>query len=556
MSLLVTFSQSYLKLTLSLVLAVPLTNALTGSALAQNSDPSIASSPRIQVAQTSTIIFVSPNGADTNTGLSADQPLRSITAALSRKLPSGTIIQLGQGTYSVETGEKFPLNIPAGVILRGNPDNQGQQIIITGGDRFTSPTFAPQNIAMLAGDGSRIEGITLTNTNPRGYALWLESSKNVTITNNTFANSTHDGIFLTGEVRNVNISGNIFTKNGANGISALGTSTGTIQSNTFEDTGFGLAIGQRSQVAVIANRITKNRGGAVISNLSTPSFRNNLIADNQENGLVILKDRKGQPTVDLGTPENPGQNIFQNNKQTDINNASGVTVIAIGNQIDPKKIQGPIDLVPSTSPIGTPDTPTTNVSFNDVPSDYWALPFIQGLASRNIIKGFPDGNFRPNAPVTRAQFAAMLNQAITKNPIRPATNFSDVPANNWAFPAIQKSYAIGFMSGYPKNTFKPNENISRVQILVALANGFGYAPTQPASATLNTYFTDAPSIPSYAINSIAAAAENRMVVNFPDIKQLNPNQTATRAEVAALIYQALVRSGQVPAINSPYVIAK
>jgi parallel beta-helix repeat protein len=242
------------------------------------------------------------------------------------------------------------------VILRGNTSNQGKDIIISGGDRFISPTFARQNISMLVGDSARIEGVTLTNSNPRGYALWVESAQNVTIANNTFTKSTHDGVFLTGST-SANIINNIFIQNGANGISALGTSSGNIQSNTFYNTGFGLAIGQKSQVQVLSNRFIKNRGGIIVSNLSTPTFRNNLIADNQENGLTILKDRKGQPTVDLGTTTMLGQNIFQNNKQSDINNASGVKITAIGNQADPKRSQGAIELVAAKTPLASPITP-------------------------------------------------------------------------------------------------------------------------------------------------------------------------------------------------------
>ena len=529
---------------------------LTESSIAQNVTPANTTLPiTLEVAQANVIIFVSPNGSDGNSGLSADQPLRSLTAALNKNLQSGAIIQLASGTYSAETGEKFPLIIPSGVTLRGNPTNQGQEIIVSGGDRFVSPTFAQQNIALLAASGSRIEGITLTNKNPRGYALWLESAQNVTITNNTFANSTHDGVFLTGAT-SANITNNIFTKNGANGLSALGTSTGLIQSNTFDNTGFGLAIGQNSKVAVVSNRIVNNRGGIVVSNLSMPSFRNNLIANNQENGLVILKDRRGQPTVDLGTISNPGQNIFQNNKQTDINNASGVTVVAIGNQVDPKRVQGSVDLVQPTSPITSPSTPTTptaQVAFKDVPNNYWAQTFIQELASKNIIKGFPDGSFRPNDPVTRAQFAALLSQAMNKQTVRSSAKFTDVASTFWAATAIQKAYTTGFMSGYSATTFRPNENISRVQILVSLANGLGYAPTKPANTTLQLY-SDATTIPAYARNSVAAATENRMVVNYPNLKLLNPNQPATRAEVAAFIYQALVRSGQIQAIPSPYIV--
>ncbi len=549
------FLRTSLGLAFLLTLGLPQIAKSIEPAIAQNINLSRSLLNTTQLAQANTIIFVAPNGSDTNSGISADQSLRSITAAIKKNPQSGTIIQLANGNYTAETGEQFPIKIPAGITLRGNPANQGAEVIISGGDRFISPTFANQNIAMLADSGSRIEGITLTNKNTRGYALWLESAQNVVITNNTFINSNHDGVFLTGAT-SANVISNIFTQNGANGISVLGTTTGQIQSNTFDNTGFGLAIGQKSQVSVISNRIINNRGGIVVSNLSTPTFRNNLIANNQENGLVILKDRNGQPTVDLGTTASFGQNIFQNNKQTDINNASGVKVVAIGNQADPKRIQGAIEFVQSTSPLtppSTPATPTSQVAFKDVPSNYWAQTFIQELATRNIIKGFPDGTFRPNDPVTRAQFAAMLNQAINKTPIRSNVNFVDVAATYWAAPAIQKSYTIGFMSGYPGNVFKPSENIQRVQILVSLANGLGFAPTKPTSTTLQTY-SDAATIPSYALNSVSAATENRMVVNYPNLKLLNPNQPATRAEVAAFIYQALVRSGQIQAIASPYIV--
>ncbi len=550
------FSRTSLRLAFLFTFGLSQIVTLTELAIAQNANPSGSSSlTTIQIAQANTVIFVSANGSDANSGVSADQPLRSLTAALNKNLQSGAIIQLASGTYSVETGEKFPITIPSGVTLRGNSANQGQEIIISGGGVFVSPTFARQNIAMLVSSGSRIEGITLTNKSPRGYALWVESAQNVTITSNTFANSTHDGVFLTGAT-SANVSNNIFTKNGANGLSALGTSTGNIQSNTFDNTGFGLAIGQNSKVAVISNRIVNNRGGIVVSNLSMPSFRNNLIANNQENGLVILKDRKGQPTVDLGTVSSAGQNIFQNNKQTDINNASGVTVVAIGNQVDPKRVQGSVNLVQPTSPITSPTTPTaptTQVAFKDVPNNYWAQTFIQELASRNIIKGFPDGSFRPNDPVTRAQFAALLSQAMNKSTIRSSANFTDVASNYWAATAIQKAYTTGFMSGYSATTFRPNENISRVQILVSLSNGLGYAPTKPIDTTLQAY-SDANTIPAYARNSVGATTENRMVVNYPNLKLLNPNQPATRAEVAAFIYQALVRSGQLKAISSPYIV--
>lgn len=348
------FSKISMGITLLFTLGLPQILSSFEPAIAETISITIPNSQ--QLAQANQVIFVAPNGLDTNSGTSANQPLRSITAAIKKNLGVGTIIQLADGKYTTETSEQFPIKLTTGVILRGNPSNQGKDVIISGGGRFISPTFARQDIAVLASDNSRIEGVTITNANTRGYGLWVESAKNVTITNNTFVKSNHDGVFLTGS-STAEVISNIFIQNGANGISALGTSSGKIQNNTFYNTGFGLAIGQKSQVAVLANRIINNRGGIVVSNLSTPTFRSNLIANNQENGLVVLKDRKGQPTVDLGTSTSLGQNIFQNNKQFDINNASGVKLTAIGNQADPKRTQGAIELVIPKTPLTSPVTP-------------------------------------------------------------------------------------------------------------------------------------------------------------------------------------------------------
>ena len=210
----------------------------------------------------------------------------------------------------------------------------------------------------------------------------------------------------------------------------------------------------------------------------------------------------------------------------------------------------------ATAPIVISAPAFAQTTFSDVSSNYWASGFIQELASRNVIKGFPDGSFRPNDPVTRAQFAAMIRQAFPNAPkVRSAINFTDVPTSYWGYEAIQTAYASGFLAGYPGGSFRPSENIPRAQSLVSLANGLQYASTTSADTTLQL-FRDAADIPGYARGSIAAAAERRIVVNYPDVQLLNPNQVATRAEVAAFIYQALVSTGQVAAIQSPYIVGQ
>ncbi|MEB3182041.1 MAG: S-layer homology domain-containing protein [Nostocaceae cyanobacterium] len=206
------------------------------------------------------------------------------------------------------------------------------------------------------------------------------------------------------------------------------------------------------------------------------------------------------------------------------------------------------------APLLTPGPSFAQTRFSDVSSNYWAAEFIQELSRRDIIAGFPDGTFRPDEAVTRAQFAAMIRKAFQKPKKRDAIRFVDVPATYWAFSAIEEAYTTGFLAGYPGGRFQPEQNIPREQVLTSLGNGLEYT----ASANVETilqYYNDASQISGFARAPIAAATEKQMVVNYPNVKFLNPTQIATRAQVAAFIYQALVSSNQATAINSPYIVA-
>ncbi|MEA5622473.1 S-layer homology domain-containing protein [Nostoc sp. UHCC 0251] len=193
------------------------------------------------------------------------------------------------------------------------------------------------------------------------------------------------------------------------------------------------------------------------------------------------------------------------------------------------------------------------IAFNDVPNNFWGRPFIDVLSSRGILKGFPDYSFRPNQPVNRAEFAAILQKAFDQEPSKTAIAFQDVPAKFWATPAIDQAISAGFLKGYPKKSFKPQQNISRVQVLVALASGLNLKAPTSQNQILSVY-KDAKDIPTYAISKIAAATANDLVVNYPNPQILAPNKVATRAEVAAMIYQALVKRGKLEAIPSQNIV--
>jgi S-layer homology domain len=207
--------------------------------------------------------------------------------------------------------------------------------------------------------------------------------------------------------------------------------------------------------------------------------------------------------------------------------------------------------VPAPAP-----TQTAGVRFSDVAPDYWATPFIVALSQRGIIRGFEDSTFLPNKPVTRAEFAAMLQKAFEDQPkLRQSLDFKDLPATYWARPAIDETFQTGFLNGYPDNVFLPNQEIPKVQALTALANGLKLKTAGVPSEVLKSY-QDAAQIPPYAVDRVAAATEAGMVVNYPDRGKLNPNQVITRADAAALIYQALVSAGKAEKIPSNYIVPR
>ncbi len=192
--------------------------------------------------------------------------------------------------------------------------------------------------------------------------------------------------------------------------------------------------------------------------------------------------------------------------------------------------------------------PASAVNFPDVQT-HWARPYIEGLAKKNIVIGFDDGTFKPEQAVTRAEFAALVQKAFNSSEIRDARSFNDVSPDYWAKSMIEEAYATGFITGYPHRTFNPEEPISKVQVLVSLVSGLHIPPKNWTQNVLNTY-VDADQIPEYALDKVAIATEKAIVVNYPNTKYLNPNQVATRGDVAALIYQAKVSMGALPQLDS------
>ena len=105
---------------------------------------------------------------------------------------------------------------------------------------------------------------------------------------------------------------------------------------------------------------------------------------------------------------------------------------------------------------------TYSNTFSDVPKGYWAANYIGYMQQFGIITGYSDGNFRPDAPVTRAEFAAIASrfEKLTEG----SKSFTDVPNTYWATRYINFAATRGWVTGYSDGTFKPENPITRAEV--------------------------------------------------------------------------------------------
>ena len=120
---------------------------------------------------------------------------------------------------------------------------------------------------------------------------------------------------------------------------------------------------------------------------------------------------------------------------------------------------------------------TTVNDFSDVSADSWYNQTVSTLASMGIVKGYEDGTFRPNAPITRAEFGAIATRffAETGATYEPGT-FSDVIGDEWYANAIQDAVNLGLIGGYEDGTVRPNNNITRAEACAIVNRTLGRVP--------------------------------------------------------------------------------
>lgn len=180
----------------------------------------------------------------------------------------------------------------------------------------------------------------------------------------------------------------------------------------------------------------------------------------------------------------------------------------------------------------------SNKSFSDIGEDHWAYESIMKMSERGIINGFEDGTFRPDAQITRAQFAKMMIRTLNLNTSKPSkASFEDVAKNHWAYGYVEGSKF--YMTGYiisDKNYFKPDDPSVREDLAVALVKALGHSATENSLTVLRN-FEDQDEISPNLKSYMAKAVEIGLFTGeeMDGKKYLNPMSPISRAETATLL---------------------
>lgn len=173
--------------------------------------------------------------------------------------------------------------------------------------------------------------------------------------------------------------------------------------------------------------------------------------------------------------------------------------------------------------------------FLDVPSNYWAYNVIGSLNSKGIVGGYPNGYFKPENNISRAEFIKILTRAMGLAEEKTGTElFTDVLSGEWYCGSINAAAKAGLSKGYESGEFRPNSFITRQEMAVMLVRALGRESEAAASAGKNTAFADDEKIAPWAKGFVMVAVREKLVSGYPN-NTFRPDNFATRAEACAMV---------------------
>ena len=214
------------------------------------------------------------------------------------------------------------------------------------------------------------------------------------------------------------------------------------------------------------------------------------------------------------------------------------------------------------------NVPAMADTFNDLPSTHWAYEAVEFLYDNGVVVGYPDGSYKADNNVTRAEFSSMVVSALRlrEKTITSTRNYKDVEDWYLAYNDIQLASFFDLIVGTPDGYFRPLDSVSRVEVLSVVLNSLSTNDiTQDEAYEVLSKYPDADEVPLWGLLITAKAVQNGLMYNTPGHEHtLEPNRPATRGEVAMFIYNMMnqvairpsekLQEKQRPIIKDGYVV--
>ncbi len=181
-------------------------------------------------------------------------------------------------------------------------------------------------------------------------------------------------------------------------------------------------------------------------------------------------------------------------------------------------------------PLGTASATNAMSSLSDI-QGHWAQTTIEQWFNKKFISGNPDGKFKPNSSITRAELVALINRSFGFDVFKEVS-FSDVGQKQWFYNDVAKGITAGYVTGYTDGTFKPNQNVSRQEIAVIVSKILKLKPSDSASK-----FPDTQSLPQWSRGHVGAIIDKDIIKGSKGY--FNPMNNSTKAEAVVILDRAL-----------------
>ena len=178
--------------------------------------------------------------------------------------------------------------------------------------------------------------------------------------------------------------------------------------------------------------------------------------------------------------------------------------------------------------------PVLAASIADVSANYWASKEINSVVTDNIMTLSDANRFNPEGNMTRVEFVNALLKVLSNENLNVSISnkFSDVQKTNPNYDNILRSQQLGLVYGYPDGTFKPERTVLRSEAQSVISH---ITKDMNADKSILNQFKDASAIPAWATNVYAKTINYGIYVNYPDSRELRPNDNLSRAEAAVLL---------------------